>query len=427
MRNISGRINYLLTSYAEDQRTRSNILNSIWDGAWYSVMTGLTASFMGIYALALGANDIMLGWLASLPALVALLSQIPAAVITEREPKRLGVLLPYSLVFRFGYLLFAFIPFLPISPMGKAWVFIGLLALMNFPGTVANVSWSAMMGDIFPSAMRGRVFGDRNMVIGLVTMLCTLSAGPILDNIRYPYNFFSVFMLSFVALMLSTWYLKKIKESPSPASTRQLTSRWSGVKLTLHDRHFLFFTGALFVVHLGFNISAAMWAILYVKVLFLSKTYIGAMAVVSQLTSALTYRWWGRFSDKFGPKLALLLSIGIFVPQPFLHNYITTPWPLIPLSIMSGFSGAGFGMVLFNALLDLSPSEASRPSYIAVFNMTIGLTGFAAPLIGVAIYQATNMATVLNLASLLRLIAMLLMVWKLGIRLPARRQVNMAE
>ena len=422
MNNILFRFHYLFTSYAGEERMRHNVLNSIWDGAWYSVMTGLTASFMGVYALSLGASDTMLGWLSSLPALIALLSQIPAAVITEHQPHRLKVLVPFSLAFRSGYLLFAFIPFLPLTPTLRAWVFIALVSLMNFPGAVANVSWAAMMGDIFPTTLRGRIFSDRNMLLGVVTMLCTLSAGPLLDTIQYPYNFMTLFLVSFTALMLSIKYLLRIKENPSAITPlKPLVNRWSGLRQTLYDKNFLFFALALFVVHLGFNISAAMWTILHVKVLLLSKTYIGALTVISQLISVLTYRWWGRFADRHGPKLALFISIGLFMPQPWLHNFIVSPWPLIPLSILNGFAGAGFGLVLFNVLLDISPDEATRPSYIAVFNTMIGITGFITPLLGVAIYHSTDMATVFTLATLLRLGGMLLMVWKLGIRVPARK------
>jgi dipeptide/tripeptide permease len=66
-------------------------------------------------------------------------------------------------------------------------------------------------------------------------------------------------------------------------------------------------------------------------------------------------------------------------------------------------------------VLDLSPEENLRPSYIAVFNAAINLTAFIAPLLGVLLYQQTSMALVFDLASGLRLMGLLFMVWKLGI------------
>lgn len=418
---IADRVKHALTSYAADEKTRKNIVNSIIDGAWYSAMVGLTTPFMGVYALQLGATDTMLGWLASLPALVALFSQIPAAIVTQRQRSRLKVLVPYCLLFRSGYLLFAFIPFLPLAPVTRAWVFIGLLALMNFPNTVCGVAWSAMMGDIFPSKLRGRVFGDRNMLLGLVTMLCTMAAGPLLDKLPYPFNFVTLFVLSFLALMMSLVYLVRISEKPpesEPLLPKPVKHSVSSIMDVMKDKSFLYFITALFVVHLGFNISAAMWTILNVKVLYLSKTFIATINVTSQLLSALTYRWWGRFSDRYSARFALLVSILLFAPQPWLHNFVRSPWPLLPLAVLNGFAGAGFNLVLFNVLLDIAPDERLRPSYIAVFHTIMGITAFVTPIVGVTIYKASSMSVVFDIATTLRLAGLGLMVWKLDIRIP---------
>lgn len=397
------------TSYSADESTRKNIINSIGDGAWYAVMTGLTTSFMGVYALALGASDSMLGWLAALPALVALLSQIPAAIITERAGSRMKVLWPSTVTFRLGYLIFAFIPFLPIPGPARAWVFIGLFALMSFPGTVSGVAWTAMMGDIFPAHLRGRIFGDRSMLLGIVALTATVAAGPLLDVLPYPFNFTVLFVISFAALLLSLLYLRNVTErtEAGPATNAGAASIKS-IASTLRDRPFLSFVAAMFVVHIGFNVSAAMWTLLYVRVLLLSKTFIALITVVTQLTSVLTFRWWGRLADRIGPRRALLYSVLLFVPQPFLHMFVKSAWPLIPLSIASGLAGSGFTLILFNVLLGVAADERKRPSYIAVFNGLMGLTGFMAPLLGVAIYGHFSMNTVFIAATVVRLAGLLL-------------------
>ncbi|HSL93768.1 MAG TPA: MFS transporter [Bacillota bacterium] len=397
------------TSYSTDEATRKNIINSIGDGAWYAVMTGLTTSFMGVYALALGASDAMLGWLAALPALVALLSQVPAALITERAVKRMRVLWPSTVAFRLGYLVFAFIPFLPIAPVAKAWVFIGLFAVMSFPGTVSGVSWTAMMGDIFPANLRGRIFGDRNMLLGIVALASTVAAGPLLDALPYPLNFTILFLVAFLALLISLVYLRRITERPDSDDISVVrTANLKSIAATLSDKPFLSFVAAMFVIHIGFNISAAMWTLLYVRVLLLSKTFIALITVVAQLTSVLCFRWWGRLADRIGPRRALFYSVLLFAPQPFLHMFVKTSWPLIPLSIASGVAGSGFTLILFNVLLGVAADERKRPSYIAVFNGLMGLTGFLAPLIGVAIYGHFSMNTVFLIATIVRLAGLLL-------------------
>lgn len=412
------RFRLYFTHYADEQVMRKNITNNIWDGIWYSVMVGLTSSFMGVYALALGATDVMLGWLSALPALVALLSQIPAAMITERQQLRLQVSLPFGLVFRSGYLVFAFIPLLPLQPVQKTWLFIFLVSVLNFPATVSGVAWSAMMGDIFPSNLRGRVFGDRNMLLGIVQMICTLLAGPILDTLPYPYNFMLLFFLSFTSLMLSSWYQSKIVEFPALSRQRQSSSVWNwfGIRVACQDQLFLNFVVAFFAFNFGLNFASAMWTIYYVKVLGLSKTYIGNLSVISQLVTVCFCRWWGRLADKRGHHWVLGLSMLGLVPGPFLHNFVHTPWLLIPLSILSGFAGAGYNLILFNTLLDMAPDEGVRPSYIAVFNTVMGLTGFLAPLVGISVYQRQGMSVVFSLSSLLRLLGLVYLVWQVGIK-----------
>jgi len=407
-------------------------LNNIWDGAWYSVMVGLTTSFMGVYLLALGGSDQMLGLLSALPALVTLVAQFPAAMITERRASRLQVVVPFGLAFRFGYLLFALIPFLPFPAVYRAWLFVLLLSLINFPGTVSGVAWTAMMGDIFPGELRGRIFSDRNMLLGIVQLSATLLAGPLLDRLPYPYNFSLIFSLSFGALLISIRYLRRIVERPATkelprAGRRGLALQWRGTGAALRDRGFLMFMLAMFIVHIGFNISNAMWTILYVKVIGLSRTFIGLLSVFAQVISVLSYRWWGRLGDRLGYRLALFISILGFVPQPWLHIFVRTAWPLVPLNLLSGFTGAGFNLILFNALLGLSPNESTRPSYIAVFNTAINLTACLAPVVGVAIYQAAGMPVVFSLASSLRLAGLLFLVWKVGLRTPKERRSKDAE
>jgi MFS family permease len=439
-------LSHYFTYFVGDRTTRQNILNNIKDGAWYSVMLGLTSSFTGVFAIALGASDEMLGWLSSLPALLSMLSQIPAARLTERSPSRLRVSLRYGLIFRSGYLLFAFIPFLPIAPIYRAWTFILLVSLMNFPGTVSGVAWSAMMGDIFPGSLRGRIFADRNMLLGIVQMAVTLVAGPLLDNIAYPYNYALIYLLSFGALMTSSWYQSKIVEQPASAELLPAAAGAGGgggavtsvvetaeetppaqasgavrVRQVLGDRPFVMYLVSLFIFYLGLNVSAAMWTILYVRVLGLSQSFIGFRAVVSQLISVLCYRWWGRHMDRHGPMFSLFIVILAYIPQPFLYNYARGVVPLLAMSVYGGFTAAGLNLVLFNSLLDMAPNPQLRPSYIAVYNLVIGVTGFVLPMIGVAIYEASSMAVVFNLSSTLRLIGAGFMAWKVGVRSRAAR------
>jgi len=162
MKHLREKIIHWLTGYLDSETMRSNAFYSIVEGMAYNVMTGLTGSFMAVFAIKLGATDQMLGLLASGPALIGLLSQIPSAIITERTDKKLQPILAWGFLHRINYLFYAIIPFLPLQPVYKAWLFIILVTWMNFPAVVVNTMWTHLMGEIFPISSRGRVFGDRN-------------------------------------------------------------------------------------------------------------------------------------------------------------------------------------------------------------------------------------------------------------------------
>jgi hypothetical protein len=109
----------------------------------------------------------MLGFLAAWPALMGLIAQIPSAIITERTDLKLKPLLAWCWAHRINYLLYAIIPFLPITGIMKAWVFIALVTWMNFPAVVVNTMWTQLMGEIFPIRFRGRIFWRPQFYCGL--------------------------------------------------------------------------------------------------------------------------------------------------------------------------------------------------------------------------------------------------------------------
>lgn len=394
--------------YIADPGMRRNARNSLIDGSFYSVMLGLTMPFMGVYAIRLGGNDYAVGLLTSMPALVAMLSQVPAAVIVNMYPSRLTVTLRYAMAHRLFYLPMAFIVFLPAELPWRAMLLVAVFSVANFPATVCGVGWTTLMGEMFPPQLRGRVFGERNMLLALVGLLATAAAGPLLDHVPFPANYFLLFSTSFACLMVSWTYLSRLQEG-EPTPGRSLASRWHPREMallvieTLKTREFATFTAAAFVFHLGLQLPAALFTLLFVNTLQLSTSWVGGFSVISGIFSVLTFRRWGRVADSRGNRYALVLSTLAFVPLPVLYGFVRSPWPIIPLMAAAGVAGAGFGLVLFNALLEHSPT-GKREDYVAVFNTLMGLTGFLMPVAGVALYHRFGFLVVFALSSLVRVV-----------------------
>ena len=134
-----------LCDYIPDQVERENAINSLIDGALFSVMAGLTNPFWGAFAVQLGASDYMLGLLTSLPALANLLAQIPSAILIDKYHNRLEPILKSALAARSFYLVFAFLAVAPFPSTLKAWIFIICYTLMRFPGTMCDVAWICLL------------------------------------------------------------------------------------------------------------------------------------------------------------------------------------------------------------------------------------------------------------------------------------------
>jgi MFS family permease len=388
----------LRPDYLADPAMRQNVLASLVDGMYYSAMVGMTQPFLAVCAIALGATDYMVGLVTTLPALVAMMSQLPGAVVTERHPSLLHTTLRYAFLHRILFLPLAVVPFLPIPGLSRAWLYLAVLAVMNAPATICGVSWTAMMGQIYPSTLRGRIFGDRSMMCQFTTIVATLCAGWLIDAAPEPYNWGLLFLCCLALTMASLYYLTLMRVPARAASTGR---RLASPREVLAQRTFVDYTIGAFIYHLGLNITVPVLTILYVRKLELPASWIGLFSVVMGLSMALTSRWWGRFADRVGTARALLVALAGLLPTPLLYPLVRGPWAIVPLQIVGGVFAAGFGILIFNRLLETSP-DARRSSYVAVFSTLMMATGFA-PMLGVALYTRYGFWGAFGVASALRL------------------------
>lgn len=394
-----------ICSYIPGGAEKRNAHVSIKDGMLFSVMSGLTGPFWGAFAVKLGATDYTLALLSSLPALVSLVAQVPSAVFVERYENRLRPTIVSAAASRAFYLLFAVLILLPIPGPTKALTFVLMFSLMNLPGTMAGIAWTSMMGDMFASSIRGRFFGERNMLCTLVSLLATLVSGPFLDAVPWPANYIVLYVVSFAMVMGSLYYLTKHEDPPLKRDRTSKASGLSAFTRPFADKAFMRFLTAVFAIHMGFHIPASLWTILWVKEMGLPNTWLGAFSMGSGLMSFLTYKAWGHWSEKHGNMKVLVATALAHMPFPLLYAHFRSPYVYLVINLAGGFAGAGMNLSLFNSLLDVSPTDG-RPAYIAVYNVAIGLSGVVWPFLGVWMYRAVGMTSALDISTVARVIGM---------------------
>lgn len=167
--------------------------------AWFDVLSGVSSTFVSVFALRLGASNFLMGLRTSLPALVNIILQIPAARLVEREGDREKVLLLSGCLMRIPVFLVALAPFLPERFQAAAVVCI--MAVGTIPSAVGIISFTAVFADVVAPQNRAHVVSVRNASLSAATTIVVLVAGKVLDILPFPVSYQLIFILAFAFLL----------------------------------------------------------------------------------------------------------------------------------------------------------------------------------------------------------------------------------
>lgn len=407
---------------------------STWEAVWATVWMVLTTGAFQIgFALYLGATPVTLGLLAGLPAAVGLL-QLPASLYVERRGERKRFVAFASLLGRLLWLPILLLPFLLPRPLALL-AFLALLTLSSILLTITVPAWTSWMSDLVPAESRGRYFGRRNMLAGIIAMLVPLPAGAFLDQaVKYGrfdprIGFGVLFGIACAAALVACVLI--LRQPEPPREPQEVRSPLASLRTPFGDtnfRRFLFFAAA-FV--LGQTIAAQFFIAWQVgkqglNLPYLTVQLLGAVASGASLSAM---PLWGYLADKYGSRPVLALACGGVAISPFLWIF-TIPRPdalwlnigvIVLLNFIAGSFWAGFGLAQFNLLLAITPS-AAHGTYVAAFSAVTGIVGGVAPIVGGAIldllapvqiplgpFTLNNYKLLFLLAGLLRLSCLLLL------------------
>ena len=396
-----------------DPTLRHNVRQSLLDGMAFAVMTGFFNPFMSVFAMALGATNYMVGLLVSLPALLGMIGQAIGALLAGGTRRKLPVVVLWAALGRSFFLLFALLPFLPVP---RAWVFVLAVGLMNLPASVAGLTWTALVQRLFPPRHRGQIFGQRNAFISAATLLATALGGWLLTALPFPANYTVLNLTSFVFLMVSIYYLTTLREPPPAARAEERRKVGADILRSLgrlrRNRQFTSFMTAMAIFWFSLFMPQALYPILFVREMHMPTFWIGLLYTAGGLSAVLTYRFWGRFSDRYGHRRTLALCATVRPLHGLLYCFIQTAWaPSVIEFIFSAFV-SGFDLSAFNSILEVAPQEDSS-TYIAVFNIVNGLVVLSAPLLGVWVASMTGVRAGIGIGAVTRLIGVILL-WRVA-------------
>lgn len=355
-------------------------------------MIGAGERYVQPFVILRSGSLLKLAAVAALPVLGAAIAQWLAANVTDSLRRRKLLFVACA-----GAQAMMWIPMCIAVFLPPPWGYVLLLPsfVIYFAlGSFGVPPWSSVMGDLVPPATRGRYFGMRNLLVGLVMIASFFLGGAWLSwcetlpaslfwNVEpRKFGFLALFSTALVARLGSTWYLARMHEPPYDPHPSDRFSLLDFIRRAPHA-HFGRFVLYCMLVYAGihFVVPCFNWYLLdQLRIGPAAFAWIWSAQLLSLYGSSPLI---GRLADRVGSKRVLALGgIGL-TAVPLLLMASSNFYYLLAVQVCDGVAMAAFTIAALNYLFDIvTPGKRARcTAYSALFNalgMTLGTFGGAA-------------------------------------------------
>ena len=331
------------------------------DGVLFSVHVGLGETYLGAFALAIGASPILAGLVASLPMVAGGVLQLVAPRILPRFPSyRSYVVLGAAMQSA------SFLPLI-VAALTASPPIVVLFACASVywaAGLATSPGWNAWMSQLVPARIRGTYFG-RRQAVAQIGVLAGLTAGGVFlaatgGDRR---GFAALFAAACLARALSGYCISRQsaprgRPHPHGLRVRQLLARAWRSRL----RELIV---TILIVHFSVNLASPFFTPFFLAERQVSYGVFMALLAANFAGKIATYPLLGRIARRAG--LRQLMAIGGLgiAPLPLL-------WPVMPiptilgLQVLAGMCWAAFELSVLLSFLDVS-DDPERTSLLTTF------------------------------------------------------------
>ena len=399
----------------EEDKTKKSLRYSVYDGAAFAAMDGMTASFITPYAVALNASINLIASITYIPQLLGAMVQLFASRIVHIFNDRKKILIYCSFFHALLWIPLLLIPYL--TPNQK-YLLVAYIGIQTIFAEIVNPVWNSLMGDLVPKYERGRFFGFRNKVIGFTSFISAIAAGLILNHFqpRNPIIGFTIlFSIAFVARILSSLFKFGMSNPPADNAHEAQFSLLDFVKRmdkTNYGHFVIYFVLLKFAV----AIASPFFSVYMLKNLGFSYLQFTVLVSFELIASFVMLGIWGRLIDARGTKFVLYIS-GMIIPIiPVLWLISGNFYFLIFAEIVSGAVWSGFNLSSSNFIFDAVQPE-NRVRCISYLKFFEGISIFAGALLGgflvthlPALFVFSSILAVFIISAVIRLIAGIVML-----------------
>ena len=353
------------------QRTawlRQSLRKSQQEAIASSTMTATSDNFFNAYAIFLNATLGQMGWVTGLPQLFGAISQLISVWLASHFSRKLFIVICACL----QALVVAGMGALAVlAPDNPVWIFILLAVFYHGFLNLIQPHWRAWMGSIVPERRRGAFFAARTRWTMVSSLSVFFVGGGILtltnNNGLTWLGFGLLFAIAAIGRLVSARLLWQIHDPDDRhLDSRAFRKTLSNYRLVWKDRTFRHYS--LFVAGMQgmVAISAPYFAVYMLEVLEFSYLEFVLASVASILVQFITLRYWGRFSDKFGNRLVIIITSCIIPSLPLLWLFSDNFIYLLMVQAFSGFAWSGFTLSAANYLYDIRPFKSDFATYAAL-------------------------------------------------------------
>jgi len=344
-----------------------------------SFSSGMVNPFTGAYAVKLGASSSLMGWFQSSSNLSNNLMQVFWGRLSDITKRRI----PF-IVFGSTFLAMLWIPMIFVT---NAIQLIILLAVQALVGSMATPAWIALIGDLVPSLKLGRANASVNFWSAIGSVIATLTSGIVMISIGGSIQqiFFVPLIAATVCGVASSVVMLKIKEKRNGEKlslkenfTSDIVRILQYVRKTPSFLKYCYVEGTF---EFFMSIAWPLFSITQVNVLNASMLQIALLSASQSIVTIMFLGWAGRLADTVGRRPLLVFMRFSLITVPLAYAIVPDINILIVVGLYWGFVNALGAASTTAYLLDVTPEE-HRGSFIAVFNLIIGIATFFGSLIG---------------------------------------------
>ena len=398
--------------------------NSIIEGGWWSVQNGCGDNYLTAFFEFLGLKPSIISFIVTFPVLFGSLIQtfiLKHFFLSKSKKKTLIILcaiqgLCWPALIIAGY------------SNNVLLLIISIMVVYHSVVSAQEPPWRAWMGSIVPKPIRGKYFGVRLSISGIVLLFSIAIAGFILENYSASdayLGFVIIFCFAFIGRMVSLRYWNKMFEPQTGFENQKLDFSNFNQDQTIYLRFMVLYQFSV-------NIIVPLWAVYFLRDIGFSYLEYSYILISGNLIGIISHYFWGKFIDRYNSKVTTFLGGWIMVFLPllwyvlfYLQSDIQLPFSIVLFSIAS-FAAAGANLGLNNWILDIHEdldiiafsTKMVRFRGVAIFLGGIaggGLTLIEVPEIKTIIPLGSSVHYAIFASSLMRLLTMFsltLLSWK---------------